>query len=385
MRPVVTVTALCLLLVGCADAPQSPAVEDLGALGKADTLRQVTLTLAAGATKHYRIKATGFHAELTQTTAVLVQLSAKHYELESQGTPDLAPTLEVEGDGTLRNWTLRVTNLGATELEGEVVVTSLAAPDPEPELGIVSDIDKTLLPPAASGAPLPPPYPGVAKLLQLLELGAGDQQAGDMYFVTARDPGNLTGLPQWMQDHGIPAGPIEPGVTSGFWWAAEAEKVKDISAIFDANPQQRFVLLGDTNHRDPEVMKQLQDAYGDRVVVGLVHKVNNPNPDRLLGLELVENYAQAAAVLYRLEVLDEQGARSVMLAAQQEGLAITAAEIDALIAANQPSKPFVGNTQSKTFHRHGCQYYFCASCTVQFATREEAIQAGYTPCGKCHP
>jgi hypothetical protein len=70
-----------------------------------------------------------------------------------------------------------------------------------------------------------------------------------------------------------------------------------------------------------------------------VHKVNNPDPTRLQGLHLVESYAEAAAVLYGLEVIDEPTARAEMKAAQADGLAITDAEIDALVAAQAPDPP----------------------------------------------
>ena len=44
-----------------------------------------------------------------------------------------------------------------------------------------------------------------------------------------------------------------------------------------------------------------------------------------------------------------------------------------------------GNTSSKVFHHSGCQHFNCKNCTMQFKTREEAIQAGYRPCGRCKP
>lgn len=49
-------------------------------------------------------------------------------------------------------------------------------------------------------------------------------------------------------------------------------------------------------------------------------------------------------------------------------------------AATQPSGPFIGNTQTRIFHRAGCRYAKCKHCTANFATREEALAAGYAPC-----
>ena len=44
-----------------------------------------------------------------------------------------------------------------------------------------------------------------------------------------------------------------------------------------------------------------------------------------------------------------------------------------------------GNTKSMKFHRPGCPAYNCKNCTAVFQTREEAIKAGYEPCGECRP
>ncbi|MGX7950753.1 sunset domain-containing protein [Oleidesulfovibrio alaskensis] len=46
---------------------------------------------------------------------------------------------------------------------------------------------------------------------------------------------------------------------------------------------------------------------------------------------------------------------------------------------------FHGNTSSHVFHKPGCRYYDCKNCTRVFQTRDEAIKAGYRPCGSCKP
>ena len=46
---------------------------------------------------------------------------------------------------------------------------------------------------------------------------------------------------------------------------------------------------------------------------------------------------------------------------------------------------YSGNVESLKYHRPGCQYYGCMVCTKKFKSREEAIDAGYKPCGKCKP
>lgn len=44
-----------------------------------------------------------------------------------------------------------------------------------------------------------------------------------------------------------------------------------------------------------------------------------------------------------------------------------------------------GNTNSKVFHKPGCQHYNCPNCTKIFHSREAAIDAGYRPCKVCNP
>lgn len=43
-----------------------------------------------------------------------------------------------------------------------------------------------------------------------------------------------------------------------------------------------------------------------------------------------------------------------------------------------------GNVSSKKFHEPGCKQYNCKNCTAVFKSRDEAIAAGYKPCGICN-
>jgi hypothetical protein len=46
---------------------------------------------------------------------------------------------------------------------------------------------------------------------------------------------------------------------------------------------------------------------------------------------------------------------------------------------------YSGNTNTHKFHVRTCRYSHCTNCTATFATRREAIEAGYRPCGICEP
>lgn len=199
------------------------------------------------------------------------------------------------------------------------------------EIGVVSDLDKTVIPESKPDL-AKPPYPGVTALLQLLEHREGGAP-GDVYYVTARSPDRVADIPAYLASHGVPDGAIETGV-SGVPWVAQAEKVRDIEGIFARTGTQRFVLLGDSSHRDPEVYKEILAAHPERVIAGFIQKVNaTVSPHRVEGLYLHESYAEVAAVLFRLEVITRSEALDVMRAARDEGLAITDARMDELLDA----------------------------------------------------
>lgn len=46
---------------------------------------------------------------------------------------------------------------------------------------------------------------------------------------------------------------------------------------------------------------------------------------------------------------------------------------------------YIGNGETKKFHYFYCSYLPDAENQIPFDSRDEAIAAGYTPCGHCHP
>ena len=64
---------------------------------------------------------------------------------------------------------------------------------------------------------------------------------------------------------------------------------------------------------------------------------------------------------------------------------LAALAIFLFLAAPKGEPAYRGNTKTYKFHKQACRYFDCANCTAKFATREEAIAAGYRPCGTCEP
>jgi DNA uptake protein ComE-like DNA-binding protein len=196
-------------------------------------------------------------------------------------------------------------------------------------LGIISDLDKTVIPPSPVDLEAAP-YPGVVTLYSILLRGSAR-----LTYVTARSPDRVVGVPSYLAAHGLPTGPIETGI-SGIPSIARREKVADITRAFEAHPSRQHVLFGDTSHVDPEVSRDILATFPTQVRVGLIHLVTETvSEDRLDGLRLHHNYAEAAAILAGLGVISEAEAREVFAAATSEGLELTEAAFEDLLAANE--------------------------------------------------
>lgn len=216
----------------------------------------------------------------------------------------------------------------------ELLKVHVGVPTAGLEIGIISDLDKTVIPAHSDVLP-DAPYPGVATLYTQLERGNGGL-AGDMYFVTARTAEGAVEIPAWLAEHGVPDGPISTGV-SGVPWLAQAEKVADITAILEATPGQRFIFFGDSNHVDYRVYGEIIRTFPDRVAAALIHRVRNFDEASLEpGIMVYDDYAHAAALLLSRSLIDEATARQVMFDAQAMGLEISDAEIEQLIIDYRP-------------------------------------------------
>lgn len=328
--PLRRVALATLLVAGCAhdaaDPPADPRDECATCAGKAD---------GWGAPEPGSCEARGVVRVANEATFVeldddagLNRIAAEHLVAAREEAPF---TTLAEVDDV---YYVGVSALGAlldyAETRGFVAACDEGGP--ELELGVISDLDKTVIPP--SDAELPEaPYPGVTTLYELLEHGtAGAGEAGDFAYVTARTPERVEGVPEWLADHSLPEGPIETGV-SGLPWVAQPEKVRDISGVLDARPGQAFVLFGDSSHRDPEAYQEILAMYPERVRAGLIHRVTaTVSEHRVEGLHLYESYPEAAAILVGLDLLGEADAWTVYDAAVAEGLEMGEDEMTALLA-----------------------------------------------------
>lgn len=98
------------------------AIEELPETG--DVLRETRLTIAAGGVARFRVAGPSIRAQLTQDGDEPAEVSAKHYDLEARSEVAASPFVVAESpDGAVRNWTIRVANLGDATLTGVLTVT----------------------------------------------------------------------------------------------------------------------------------------------------------------------------------------------------------------------------------------------------------------------
>jgi hypothetical protein len=80
---------------------------------------------------------------------------------------------------------------------------------------------------------------------------------------------------------------------------------------------------------------------------------------------------------------------AVVMASPTDRSAIPArlAELEpqAVSPVPQAAAMYVGNTNTHKFHALSCRYAHCPNCVARFTTRQEAIDAGFRPCGNCDP
>ena len=168
-------------------------------------------------------------------------------------------------------------------------------------MAVISDMDQTLIP-AHDGATIPPPFAGVAALLGALNVRAGDTQQ-NIFYVTARDADSASPLPCWLAQNGLPRERVDSGGGPDRE-AATQGKLKDICAIIKAQPQRKFVLIGDSSHVDAEVYHEVSRRFPEQVEAVFIHNIENISRARTRGQFVFDSYAQVATELRNRGLLD---------------------------------------------------------------------------------
>ena len=193
--------------------------------------------------------------------------------------------------------------------DGSAVTGKALVVDPAARLGIISDIDDTIIHTGLTRAveavrttllvaeESRAPIPGAAELYRGL-VGADGGRAPVFYVSTGA--WNLHAmLERFLERHGFPAGPMlmtdwGPG---GKWLFREdsiAFKSRTIIERIDEHPQLRWVLVGDSGQHDPEAYAAVARARPDRLHAIYIRDVPPRSPARA---QRVRELATELAVL----------------------------------------------------------------------------------------
>ncbi|MDP3972423.1 MAG: DUF2183 domain-containing protein, partial [Candidatus Nanopelagicales bacterium] len=212
---------------------------------------------------------------------------------------------------------------------GEVLV-----PDPEAPLGVVSDVDDTVLRTGMSEglsairntllgtAGTRRAIPGMAALYRELG-GAADPCVSPAFHYVSTGPWNLYDmLVDFLEIRGFPAGPLF--LTD---WApqerfvvrsGQGHKLSTLERLFNAYPDTKFILFGDSGQKDPDTYVEAARRWPDNVTAIVIRDVGNQLPARTAQLRrqveevaeehismcLASDAVDAARFLVGLELLE---------------------------------------------------------------------------------
>uniref|UniRef100_UPI0028EC1491 App1 family protein n=1 Tax=uncultured Cellulomonas sp. TaxID=189682 RepID=UPI0028EC1491 len=173
-----------------------------------------------------------------------------------------------------------------TTSDGATATAPVHVIGPDVRLGIVSDIDDTVM-----VTRLPRPFvaawnvfmrhesareavPGMARLYA--ELRAGDQDVPVVYLSTGAWNAAPT-LARFLRRHRYPAGPLlltDWGPTNAGWFrSGPAHKVAQLRRLFAELPDVQWVLVGDDGQRDPQIYAGAAQHFPERVRAILIRQL----------------------------------------------------------------------------------------------------------------
>jgi phosphatidate phosphatase APP1 len=205
-----------------------------------------------------------------------------------------------------------------------------------PGIAILSDIDDTVLQTGVtdkakmlkkvlfSNAHDLQTYPGAAALYQVW------QRRGYPIVFVSGSPVNLySRLQQFFALRGFPPAPLllknlGGGKGSDSLFDQKGYKLRRILEVQALLPGYRFILVGDTGEKDPEIYSIIRDRDRKRVVEILIHRVTKEAASlgRFHGERVFDSYLELARLLHKSRALDKK-------------------ELDAIEAAAGPARPGV--------------------------------------------
>lgn len=157
--------------------------------------------------------------------------------------------------------------------------------------GVISDIDDTILTTHAQSllrsayttflqnAHSRLPFEGVAAFYEALQKGISGADGNPIFYVSS-SPWNLYDmLVDFMKLNEIPRGPLflkDYGFTHGklFSEGHDVHKPRAIRKILEAYPSMKFILIGDSGQKDPEIYAKVVKDHPDRILAIYIRDVS---------------------------------------------------------------------------------------------------------------
>ena len=199
--------------------------------------------------------------------------------------------------------------------DGAQAVARVLVVDPAADIGVISDIDDTilhtglirvrdflratLLTDVADRTPLA----GAAALYRALAA------PGRPVFYVSTSPWNLHGmLLQFVTLRGFPLGPLlltdwGPSHTGLFRIGAQQHKPGLVRRLLDEHPQLRMVMIGDSGQEDPEIYGDIAREHPERVAAIYIRRITGLDLGR--GAQIDELAAEISALGVPMLVVDD--------------------------------------------------------------------------------
>jgi phosphatidate phosphatase APP1 len=190
--------------------------------------------------------------------------------------------LHPDPDELTRPWTTGTVELAGDYrglVGGHTAPLEVLVPPRDARFGILSDIDDTILETGVqrvgqmirqtlTGSALTrTPFPGAPELYRDLAAGVNP------VFYVSSSPWNLhTFLRAFLRHRGFPMGPVLLRDLLGTA-AGREPKTGRIREILDLHPDLRFVLVGDSGEKDPEIYADIVRAYPGRIIAVYIREV----------------------------------------------------------------------------------------------------------------
>lgn len=177
-------------------------------------------------------------------------------------------------------------------------------PAPDIEFAVISDIDDTILQShvtqklkmiwvTLSGSAFTRmPFEGTSELYAALTAGASGTSANPVFYVS-KSPWNLYDfLVDFMDHHRLPRGPLLLRDIGLHEAPPLDHKTAAVEALIEMYPSVRFLLIGDSGERDPDIYLATAARYPGRIAAIYIRDLGGSHRDRIRALRAAEQAAR---------------------------------------------------------------------------------------------